>query len=103
VPILTPPTRRRTRPPGALAALAATALAVSVLPAATAAAAPAADLVAVRAERPAVQAGEGSAARVRLTLTTRSGAPLTAPVTLRYATGAGSRPPAPTTPPPPAR
>jgi len=68
------------------------ALAVAGLPAAaTAAPAPAAGtLASVRVASPVALTTEGRTAGVRLVLSTPTGAPLAAPVTVRYATGTGT-------------
>ena len=86
------PRRHRPRPPGLVAAAAVAALAVAGLPAAaTAAPAAAAGSVAtVRAASPVALTTEGRSADLRLVLSTPTGAALAAPVTVRYATGAGT-------------
>ena len=83
--------RHRPRPPGLVAAAAVAALAVAGLPAAaTAAPAAAGGVATVRAASPVALTTEGRSADLRLVLSTPTGAALAAPVTVRYATGAGT-------------
>ncbi|HST67523.1 MAG TPA: glycoside hydrolase family 3 N-terminal domain-containing protein [Mycobacteriales bacterium] len=79
---------RSLRPPGLVAAASVAALTVAGLPL-VASAAPAA-VAAVRVAGPVALTAEGAAATVRLVLSTPTGAPLAAPVTVSYATGHGS-------------
>jgi beta-glucosidase len=87
-----PPRRHRVRPPGLVAAGSVALLAVTGLPVA-AAAAPAATVASVRVADPVALTAEGASAGVQLVLTTPTGAPLAAPVTVSYGTGRGSATP----------